>query len=264
MTENLVKHGRLEEPIILYNRTQSQADEHSLRIGHSVAVHTLHEAISRSDIIWSCLQNEVAVTEMFDEILNKDIKGKLFLECSTVLPDVTSRLTQRILEAGAEFVAMPGLFSLASVYGKQPGNSNSVWRAKLGKIGKVNLRTSRSSQLSPAYQTIPTRRVGFLIPTISSGLRLIYDMKSVGQAVVDLSGEEPAKASLLKVIGNVLIMTTMETVAEAHVFAEKTGLGTGHMQNLIATLFPRPPHTIYSAKMVSGDYYQQEVCTDRV
>ena len=76
---------------------------------------------------------------------------------------------------------------------------------------------------------------------------------------MDLSGEDPAKASLLKVIGNVLIMTTMETVAEAHVFSEKTGLGTNHMRTLISTLFPRPPHTIYSEKMVSGDYYQKKV-----
>ena len=53
-------------------------------------------------------------------------------------------------------------------------------------------------------------------------------------------------------IGNVLIMTTIETVAEAHVFAEKSGLGTQHMQNLILTLFPRPPHAVYARKMMSG------------
>ena len=43
---------------------------------------------------------------------------------------------------------------------------------------------------------------------------------SVGRAIVDLSGEEPAEASLLKCIGNVLIMTTIETIAEAYAFAE--------------------------------------------
>ena len=81
------------------------------------------------------------------------------------------------------------------------------------------------------------------------------------RAVVDLSGEEPAKASLLKCIGNVLIMTTIEQIAEAHVFAEKSGLGTKHMTSLIETMFPRPPHTVYSSKMVSGDYGNGEVCT---
>jgi hypothetical protein len=51
----------------------------------------------------------------------------------------------------------------------------------------------------------------------------------------------------------------METVAEVNVFAEKTGLGTGPMQQLITTLFPRPPHTVYAQKMLSGDYYKAKV-----
>ena len=55
-------------------------------------------------------------------------------------------------------------------------------------------------------------------------------------------------------------MTTIEQIAEAHVFAEKSGLGTKHMASLIETIFPRPPHTVYSSKMVSGDY-AGEVCT---
>ena len=69
------------------------------------------------------------------------------------------------------------------------------------------------------------------------------------RAVVDLSGEEPAKASLLKCVGTVLIMTTIEQIAEAHVFAEKSGLGTKHMASLIETMFRRPPHTVYSSKI---------------
>ena len=56
-------------------------------------------------------------------------------------------------------------------------------------------------------------------------------------------------------------MTTIEQIAEAHVFAEKSGLGTNHMTALIETMFPRPPHTVYSSKMVSGDYANGEVCT---
>lgn len=76
---------------------------------------------------------------------------------------------------------------------------------------------------------------------------------------MDLSGEEPGTASLLKLMGNVLIMTTMEQVAEVNVFAEKTGLGTGNMEKLLTAMFPRPPHAIYNQKMLSGDYYQGKV-----
>lgn len=110
MTRNLVAKGNLDEPLILYNRTRSRADEHSSQIGHSVVAATLEEAVSKSDIIWSCLQNQEAVMECFEKILLQDLQGKLFLECSTISPDVANRLAKRVLSAGAEFVAMPGLF----------------------------------------------------------------------------------------------------------------------------------------------------------
>ena len=76
---------------------------------------------------------------------------------------------------------------------------------------------------------------------------------------MDLSGEEAGKASLLKIVGNVLIMTTMEACAEINVFAEKTGLGVENAQKLIAGFPHAVAHTIYSTKMMNGDYYKEEV-----
>jgi 3-hydroxyisobutyrate dehydrogenase-like beta-hydroxyacid dehydrogenase len=81
----------------------------------------------------------------------------------------------------------------------------------------------------------------------------------VGQSLIDLGGEEPGKASLLKLMGNVLIFTTMEQVAEVNVFAEKCGLGTSNMQKLIGKMFPHPPHSVYNQRMLSGDYYLKPV-----
>ena len=76
--------------------------------------------------------------------------------------------------------------------------------------------------------------------------------------MIDLSGEEPSKASLLKLIGNVLVMNTMETVAEVTVLAEKTGLGEKFAHELIDA-FPKAASTVYLQKMVSGDYYREQV-----
>ncbi|KAL9616135.1 MAG: hypothetical protein Q9160_008964 [Pyrenula sp. 1 TL-2023] len=53
-------------------------------------------------------------------------------------------------------------------------------------------------------------------------------------------------------------MSTMETVAEVNVFAEKCGLGTDNMRKLMGAVFPRPPHAIYDKRMLSGDYYRAE------
>lgn len=112
MTSNLVLKGNLDKPLILYNRTRIRAKEHSSIIGHSSVAETLGEVVANSDIIWSCLENQEAVLETFESILNQDIRGKLFVESSTVLPDVTNHMAKRVIDAGAEFVAMPGLITL--------------------------------------------------------------------------------------------------------------------------------------------------------
>lgn len=54
-------------------------------------------------------------------------------------------------------------------------------------------------------------------------------------------------------------MTTMEACAEINVFAEKTGLGVKNAQKLIDNFPHAAAHTIYSTKMISGDYYKEEV-----
>ena len=107
--------GKLEKPIILYNRTRDRADEHCTQIGNSVVVESPEEAISKSDIIWSCLQDQEALNEVFGEVDGNDLQGKLFVDCSTVLPNVTEKLAERILAAGGEFVAMPGQTGLRTM-----------------------------------------------------------------------------------------------------------------------------------------------------
>ena len=47
-----------------------------------------------------------------------------------------------------------------------------------------------------------------------------------------------------------------EAAAKA-VFAEKSGLGTEHLHQLMEMLFPAP-YAAYSKRMLSGDYYKRE------
>lgn len=60
-------------------------------------------------------------------------------------------------------------------------------------------------------------------------------------------------------MGNVIILATMETVAEVNVFAEKCGLGVRNMNKLMTALFPNPPHAAYNDRMLSGDYHRTTV-----
>jgi 3-hydroxyisobutyrate dehydrogenase-like beta-hydroxyacid dehydrogenase len=108
ISKNLVLNGKLEKSLILWNRTSSRAYEHSTQIGNSVVAETIKDAISMSDIVWSCLADQDAVLETFELILKEDIKGKLFVECSTFTAEATNDLARKVIDSGGEFVAMPG------------------------------------------------------------------------------------------------------------------------------------------------------------
>ena len=108
MSKNLVLKGNLEKPLILWNRTASRATQLSEKIGHSIVAETVQDAVSRSDIIFSCFTDEQGVIEIFDAVLKNEVKGKLFVECSTVRPENVDKINKKVLDAGADLVAMPG------------------------------------------------------------------------------------------------------------------------------------------------------------
>lgn len=215
-----MEKGNLEKPLILYNRTASKADEHSKRIGNSTVAKSLAELVAKSDIIWSCLQNDTAVTEIFEQILVLDVKGKLFLESSTIVPEHADNLAEKCIAAGAEYVAMP-------VFG-----DHTV--AAAGRLICV-----------PAGATESVHRV------------LPYLEGVIGKKVINLSNEEPSKASLLKIIGNVLIISTMETVGEVKVFGEKAGVGSQYIRDMIEAYMKIAP-IMYAETMTSGGYFNKE------
>ncbi|OAA69054.1 6-phosphogluconate dehydrogenase 2 [Cordyceps fumosorosea ARSEF 2679] len=76
------------------------------------------------------------------------------------------------------------------------------------------------------------------------------------RADVDMSDLPYGRATTLKVIGNTFVLNMVEQLAEAHVLAEKSGLGTRPLHDLVGALFPGP-HAAYSERMLSGDYHRR-------
>jgi 3-hydroxyisobutyrate dehydrogenase-like beta-hydroxyacid dehydrogenase len=60
----------------------------------------------------------------------------------------------------------------------------------------------------------------------------------------------------LKVIGISFIFNMVEAIAEGHVLAEKTGLGSSKLHEYLTVLFPGV-YTAYSNRMISGDYWDR-------
>jgi 3-hydroxyisobutyrate dehydrogenase-like beta-hydroxyacid dehydrogenase len=220
MCANLVSKGSLAHPLIIFNRTTSKAETLSAKIGHSTVSPSLSDTISKSDIIFLCLGDDSAVQSTITEALKSDVKGKLFVDCSTIHPDTTTAVSDSITSAGAEFVACPVFGAPAMA---DAGQLVCVLAGPAAAVEKVKP----------------------------------YCVGVMGRANVDYSGQDPSKATLLKIIGNTFILSMVSTLSEGHVLAEKSGLGVEELHSFVETMFPGP-YTAYSNRLKSGDYWKRE------
>lgn len=74
----------------------------------------------------------------------------------------------------------------------------------------------------------------------------------MGRSIIEM-GSDVAKASLCKIAGNVCVVSFMEVISEAHVFAEKTGLGSPILEKMLSDMFG-PVVESYSKRITTGMY----------
>ncbi|KAM0557937.1 hypothetical protein ACHAPJ_005101 [Fusarium lateritium] len=222
MSKNIVEKGNLDGPLLLYNRSTQRTTDFSgtLPAGKTEVIESLTEGVSRADVIFSCIANDEAVQETYKTLLEGDVKGKLFIESSTIHPDTTEAIAKDVLAKGAEFVAAPvfGAPAMADaglLVGVLAGPSASVAKAK------------------PWFKGVTSR------------------------AEIDLSDQPYSKALTLKVLGNTFILNMVEQLAEAHVAAEKSGLGNEPIHQFVDSIFGGV-YTDYITRMLSGYYYKRE------
>ncbi|KAF3767363.1 NAD(P)-binding protein [Cryphonectria parasitica EP155] len=221
MAKNIAEKADLDSPLLLFNRSQQRATDLSAKLapGKSEVAGSLESGASQADVIFICLANDMAVTETVNSLAKTDLQGKVLVDCSTVHPDTTEAIAKTVTSGGAEFVACP-------VFGAPA-------MADAGKLVPV-----------PAG---PKSAVDRVKP---------YLMDVTARAIIDMSDEPYRKASQLKLVGNSFVLNMVEQIAEAHVLAEKSGLGTKYSHQIIEQLLPGiyPP---YSSRMLSGDYWKR-------
>ena len=224
MVKNLVEKGKLSDPVLLYNRTRERAEDlsKSLPEGSTRVVSTIEEAVSTASIIFVCVGDDAAVKETVATATKSgsSINEKLFVDCSTIHPDTTADISETLTSQGANFVACPVFGAAAAA---QAGQLVCVLAGPKAQVEKV----------------------------------LPYCEGVMGKAVIDLSDQPVGKASLLKVAGNTFILNMVETLAEGHTLAEKTGLGPHNLHKFIEAVFPGP-FVAYSNRLMSGDYHKRQ------
>jgi 3-hydroxyisobutyrate dehydrogenase-like beta-hydroxyacid dehydrogenase len=216
-----VLKGGLDSPLVLFNRNKEVALTFQENLPHnsSIVASTIAETVLNSSIIFVCVSDDAAVLEIITTALLGSVRGKLFVDCSTIHPDTTTTLTKLITQAGAEFVACP-VFGVPAV-------------AEAGQLLCVLAG--------------PSAAVDKIRP---------YTVGVMSRANIDLSDQDQAKGTHLKIVGNTFLITMLENLSEGHVLAEKSGLGVDNLHKFLELMFPGP-YTTYSKRLITGDYYSR-------
>ncbi|GJD03448.1 6-phosphogluconate dehydrogenase family protein [Colletotrichum higginsianum] len=184
-----------------------------------VARPEVEDLVSTTDIIFMSLSDDAAVDATLDAILGAaaalDLTDKIIVDTSTVHPLTSAKSRDRLAERNAQFVAAP-------VFGASP----------VAAEGKLLWIVAGPHD---AVEDIGPFVVGVM-----------------GRGVIRL-GEDVQQSSMMKTAGNFMTAGMMELVAEAHVFAEKTGLGTDAMERLIEQQYG-PLALSMSKRMTTGAY----------
>jgi 3-hydroxyisobutyrate dehydrogenase-like beta-hydroxyacid dehydrogenase len=217
---NIARKADLTHPIIVYDMNPERTQDFSARVSHTVVAQSIVEAASLADTICYSVPDDKASLSVLSEILRADLKGKLVVDFGTNHPDTTNQEARLVQQRGGEFVACP-------VFGVPA-------RAQAGDLIAV------LSGSAPAVQQVQKFTKGV-----------------IGDREIPLAGEDPGRATQLKVLGNSLILSMVEALAEAFVVAEKCGLGTLDLLRMVELMFPGP-FVAYATRFQTGDYYQHD------
>ena len=101
MAKNLEKAGF---SLSVYNRTEEKAEDF---LQHSKVCKSIAELVGNSDVIFTMLTDDTAAKAVYGEILKENIAGKLFVEMSTISPEMCRELHDAVEIEEAAFLDAP-------------------------------------------------------------------------------------------------------------------------------------------------------------
>src|SRR2546427_7259097 len=116
--------------VTVWNRTANKARALGLDVADSAT--RLAEV---SETLISILTDAAALESVYGQLLAGDVKGKLFIEMSTVRPETVKRLAEKVKAKGAAFVECPvggtvGPAKEGKLFGFAGGEAADVARAR--------------------------------------------------------------------------------------------------------------------------------------
>jgi 3-hydroxyisobutyrate dehydrogenase-like beta-hydroxyacid dehydrogenase len=208
---------KAQHDVVVYNRTRSRAEK--LRgVGASIAA-TPKEVASGVEVLISMLSDDHAVEGVFlgpGEALRALPAGAVHVSMSTISVELSRRLTVAHEKGGQHYVAAP-------VFGRPEAAAS----AKLFVVA--------------AGQPVQIDRC-----------RPVFE--ALGQRTF-VAGEDPVLANVVKLTGNFLLTSMIESLAESFALAQKFGIESNvFLDILTGTLFSAPVYRTYGAMIASNHY----------
>ncbi|NPA52879.1 MAG: NAD(P)-dependent oxidoreductase [Aquificae bacterium] len=178
MATNLYKAGY---DVKVWNRSLGKAIESGLPY-----VESLEDLLEDRDVIITMLFDSSSVEEVYQKIINsgKSIKGKVFIDMTTIYPETAKRIAEMLIKEGAEFLEAPVIGSVIPA-----------------EKGLLTIVVSGDKEIFERY----------------------YDIFSVlGKQIFYLG--DYGMASTMKLVNNTVLGNFLSSLCEALVLAEKSGI----------------------------------------
>jgi 3-hydroxyisobutyrate dehydrogenase-like beta-hydroxyacid dehydrogenase len=202
--------------LTVYNRTQARAARLGA-LGANVA-ESPGEAASSGCVV-TMVSDDAAVEDVVfgpDKVLSALPQGGIHVSMSTISVALSRRLAEAHHQAGQDFVSAP-------VFGRP----EAAAAAKLFVVAAGN--DSALQTLDPLFRAIGQRTF--------------------------IAGQDPSTANVIKLSGNFLIASVIESLAEAFALTRKHGVDPGqYLELLTASLFNSPVYKIYGGLIANASH----------
>lgn len=202
--------------VTVFNRTRARAD--ALKADGAMVAATIADAC-RTGIVMTMVADDAALeSQVFGDagILASLPRNGIHISCSTIGVALSDRLTAAHSAAGQEFISCP-------VFGRPDA-------AEAGRLAVVAAGPANAvERCKPLFEAF--------------GPKLL------------ILGEKPSLANVVKLSGNFLIASVLESLSEAIAFARKSGVDAATLLDfLTSTLFNAPVYKTYGGLIVEGNY----------
>jgi 3-hydroxyisobutyrate dehydrogenase-like beta-hydroxyacid dehydrogenase len=202
--------------VTVYNRTHSRAE--ALHADGAIVAASVADAC-RNEVVFTMVADDAALESfVFGDggILASLPRGAAHISLSTISVALSDRLTAEHGKALQGYLAAP-------VFG----------RPEAAEAGRLAVVVGGAEGLVQKYKPL---------------------FEAMGPKLF-VVGERPSMANVVKLSGNFLIATVLESLAEALAFAQKSGVGAGSlMEFLTSTLFNAPVYKIYGDLIVQAKH----------